>query len=316
MALSRVKVWIAGEVLSASDLNAEFTSILDNGQDLAWPATKAKDLDGQELILDGDADTSITADSDDVIDIRIAGTDGLFFGHGTGNTAGWVHADPGAHTVTASTDYGIIRVGNTNAVTVPAGTTAIAAGIYVEIPNWTATGTITESAALYIEGAATEATTDFALIVDAGDVRLDGNTTMPNQPAFLVNPASNQSNIAVGSDVTVVWGTEVFDQGADFASNTFTAPVTGKYQLNLLLLLISLDTATTDLTISIVTSNRSYLSVYDLRVLAQDARWVFSATVTADMDSSDTVTVTVNQADGTQQVDVSTGSRFSGCLLV
>ena len=33
------------------------------------------DLNGEELILDADADTSITADTDDTIDIRIAGAD-------------------------------------------------------------------------------------------------------------------------------------------------------------------------------------------------------------------------------------------------
>ena len=35
----------------------------------------AYDLNGEELILDADADTSITADTDDQIDIKIAGTD-------------------------------------------------------------------------------------------------------------------------------------------------------------------------------------------------------------------------------------------------
>ncbi len=74
MSVARLKNWIV-EVLTASDLNAEFNNILNNGEDLAWPATKAKDLDGQELILDSDGDTSITADTDDQIDFRIAGTD-------------------------------------------------------------------------------------------------------------------------------------------------------------------------------------------------------------------------------------------------
>ena len=74
MAVSRVKNWIV-EVLTASDLNAEFNNILNNGEDLGWPATTAKDLNGQELILDADADTSITASTDDVIDFRIGGTD-------------------------------------------------------------------------------------------------------------------------------------------------------------------------------------------------------------------------------------------------
>ena len=41
--------------------------------------TKASliDLNGQELILDADADTSITADTDDQIDIKIAGSDSI-----------------------------------------------------------------------------------------------------------------------------------------------------------------------------------------------------------------------------------------------
>ena len=43
----------------------------------------AVDLDGNELILDADADTSITADTDDQIDIRIAGADDFQF---TANT--------------------------------------------------------------------------------------------------------------------------------------------------------------------------------------------------------------------------------------
>lgn len=49
MAVSRLKSWIAGEVLTATDQNAEFDNILNNGQDLGWPATKNKDLAGYAL---------------------------------------------------------------------------------------------------------------------------------------------------------------------------------------------------------------------------------------------------------------------------
>ena len=45
-----------------------------------------KDLNGVELILDADADTSITADTDDRIDIRIAATDHISFGTSSGDT--------------------------------------------------------------------------------------------------------------------------------------------------------------------------------------------------------------------------------------
>ena len=36
-----------------------------------------RDLNGQEFILDADADTSITSDTDDQIDLKVGGTDVL-----------------------------------------------------------------------------------------------------------------------------------------------------------------------------------------------------------------------------------------------
>lgn len=74
MALSRLKTWIS-EVLTAADLNAEFNNILNNALTLISPLTGALDADGKEIILDADADTSITADTDDQIDFRVGGSD-------------------------------------------------------------------------------------------------------------------------------------------------------------------------------------------------------------------------------------------------
>ena len=63
--------------MTFADLNAEFNNIIDNQQDIGWPrdGTIATDLDGNELILDADEDTSITADTDDQIDFKINSTD-------------------------------------------------------------------------------------------------------------------------------------------------------------------------------------------------------------------------------------------------
>lgn len=74
MALGRVKTWIS-EILTAADLNAEFNNILNNATSLISPATAAWDMDGKELIIDADADTSITADTDDQIDFKVGGSD-------------------------------------------------------------------------------------------------------------------------------------------------------------------------------------------------------------------------------------------------
>ena len=47
--------------------------------DTAGTHTGAVDLNGGELILDADADTSITSDTDDRIDFRFAGNDRIIF---------------------------------------------------------------------------------------------------------------------------------------------------------------------------------------------------------------------------------------------
>lgn len=75
MAVSVFKTFSAGEILTASDLNSSFSQIVDNGEDLGWPSSQAKDMNGTELILDADADSSITADTDDQIDYRLGGND-------------------------------------------------------------------------------------------------------------------------------------------------------------------------------------------------------------------------------------------------
>jgi hypothetical protein len=76
-AVSRLKTWASGETLTASDLNAEFNNVLNNGEDLGWPATKAKDMDAKQILLDGDQDTHVQANTDDRIDFAVGGFDGL-----------------------------------------------------------------------------------------------------------------------------------------------------------------------------------------------------------------------------------------------
>tara|TARA_R110000765_G_scaffold304011_1_gene398011 strand:- start:72 stop:863 length:792 start_codon:yes stop_codon:yes gene_type:complete len=151
--------------------------------------------------------------------------------------------------------------------------------------------------------------TDTALAIEGGSI------TMPNQPAFMVTPASIQSNIATGTSVTVIFGTERFDQGGDFGSNVFTAPVTGKYQLNFMLYLTTLDSAATYYVASIITSNHSYESCIWDPDFGQDAEfWTITGAALVDMDASDTALIRLVQSDGTAQTDISPGSYFSGYL--
>ncbi len=48
MAIARIKVWVANEVLTASDLNAEFNNILDNPVSLISPLTGALNFNGNQ----------------------------------------------------------------------------------------------------------------------------------------------------------------------------------------------------------------------------------------------------------------------------
>ena len=145
-----------------------------------------------------------------------------------------------------------------------------------------------------------------------------GAVTKPLQPAFLARPASQQSNIAINATTTIVFGTEIFDQNADFASNTFTAPVTGKYQLNVQLMIQQMDKDTDFLSFSLVTSNRSYQVYWDNDTMAADSPngHGINIVVLADMDASDTAYVNVAIPNsGAAQMDVTTSSAFSGYLV-
>jgi len=148
----------------------------------------------------------------------------------------------------------------------------------------------------------------------------DGEVTMPSQPAFLAIAASNQNNIAINTAVTVVLGTETFDQGSDFASNTFTAPVTGKYQLNVCLRLQDIDQSMSYLYTKIITSNRNYTMIHDHGMWSSDPQyWSSTNSALADMDAGDTAYVQLYQAGGAAQMDIQGSSDghtyFSGFLV-
>ena len=150
-------------------------------------------------------------------------------------------------------------------------------------------------------------------------MRIDGsgNVTKSNQPSFLARPSSRQSNLAINTNHTIAFGTEVFDRGADFASNTFTAPIEGLYQLNVQLAIQEMDSATDYYYINLKTSNRNYDQYWDNNDKAGDNGNGAGVTIAvlADMDAGDTAVVEISVANsGTAQMDVETASTFSGFL--
>ena len=140
-----------------------------------------------------------------------------------------------------------------------------------------------------------------------------GAITKPLQPAFLVM-APNQNNVPINSDQAVTFDSEVFDANSDFASSTFTAPVTGKYCFNVSLYLGQMDATSEYYSLGLVTSNKTYDVAFSHWGLANDPYQSINLSVLADMDASDTASVTIYQGGGADQTDIKNNSWFSGFL--
>ena len=164
-----------------------------------------------------------------------------------------------------------------------------------------------------------QVSSDDVLIVDtAGNEALkidaNGHVTKALQPAFHVQHDAAQSNVS--NDDQVTFPTEVFDQNGDFASNTFTAPVTGRYQLQCIIRMDNLITGINYYAISIGTSNRSYQHIF--QCFNTTSYKTMQVSVLADMDANDTASVNFTQSGGSAHADL-TGdamrSNFSGYLV-
>ena len=157
--------------------------------------------------------------------------------------------------------------------------------------------------------------------VDATErMRIDstGAVTMPAQPAFLIGSVANQINI--GASVTVVFGTEIFDQNADVNTTTFTAPVTGKYQFSGSVRVTQIDKGAAHIRVQINTSNRNYkfgLLDPDQVFSVDPLYWCFPFSALADMDAGDTAHIEIVISGGAAQTDISGSTDytyFSGYL--
>ena len=252
------------------------------------------DVNGQELILDADADTSITADTDDKVDIKIGGNDTIVI-----NAQG-------------STPLMQINAGASNNNLYIASTDATS-GISLSDNGGSINLATTSSGAFRVMtgGDASSAADNSAIsmLIDA-----NGHVTKPLQSAFLANPGTNQLNFATSSNVQVEFGTERFDQNGDFASHTFTAPVTGRYQLSASLRIQSLDTAADYYQLRLATSNQTYAPVIEPKFSSDPLYWTLTLSLLVDMDANDTANINVRQQSGTQQADIDTESYFSGFL--
>lgn len=179
-------------------------------------------------------------------------------------------------------------------------------------------------------------TTGISLSVGTGSFTIDsasgnlvtqldsGEMTKPLQPAFLANLVQNEPAVT-GAGTTFVIGSNTsmgifFDQGGDFNTNgTFTAPVTGRYQLSFSVRFSGVTSAMTQGSHEIVTSNRTFFYLINSGNIRNSAnQYSVYSTVFADMDASDTAQWAVTLSNGvgdTVQVLASFGrTLMSGYL--
>jgi len=71
---------------TAAPANGAAIYVINDKTNTSVTAPLSNDLNGTELILDGDGDTSITADTDDRIDFKLAGVEHISIGNSSGDT--------------------------------------------------------------------------------------------------------------------------------------------------------------------------------------------------------------------------------------
>jgi hypothetical protein len=153
-----------------------------------------------------------------------------------------------------------------------------------------------------------------------GNISFPGRVQIPLQPSFLAYNSTTRSNVTGdNTTVTVTFDTTQYDQASNFASNTFTAPVSGKYILSTGVTFRG-ETTGNKCELKIVTTAKTFV-----QEAWPSSNIALALTVVASMSSSDTATVTLNCSGGAKVVSIqgsnttTTGAGepafFSGSLL-
>lgn len=162
---------------------------------------------------------------------------------------------------------------------------------------------------------------------DAFVMTAAGERTLPLQPAFNAYLSATVDNVTGdNTSYTCTYDVTVFDIQGDFSSTTtFTAPVSGIYNLAQLNMFLC-NTTSSAQRYTLSTSNRLYLGTWNPgRSLVANFfgtnNWVsFNFGTLADMDAADTA-ITLLQAPGSSKTDDWVGtvsgvfSRFMGHLV-
>ena len=255
------------------------------------------DLNGQALILDADADTTITADTDDQIDIRIAGADDFSFKANTFEVQTGSNIDMngtelildanGNTSITADTDDQIdIKIAGADDFQFTANTLTALSGSTVAIASG-------------------------ATIANSGTAT---GFSVTDHPFVSVYRSAATDNVTGnGTTYTVTWDSELADTGSDFASNAFTAPSTGFYRVSTLINVYSMTTAATSLNILIQATGQIYSIIAMSGIPTDLSQYRVAQSKIIKMTASDTFTVTLQVAgESGDVVDLDGTKRWSG----
>ena len=257
------------------------------------------DAQGKEIILDADADTSITADTDDQIDIKIAGADDFRFTANNFNvlSGSTLTVDSGATITNSGTATGFgVALANDGDNRVVTGTgsgglngeanlsfdgTTLAITGTVEPSGDTSAGdnaamgyTAAEGLILTVQGSTNdvnikndadadvlEIPTGTTNVTVVGDVTVGGRVNGFITDQFHVTGGTQSDVTGDGTAYTILFtSSEIYDAGGVFTSPNYTASVAGKAHLSFQVQLGPYASNHTRMLVKIITSNREYTS--------------------------------------------------------
>ncbi|MDO8673198.1 MAG: hypothetical protein Q7O66_17470 [Dehalococcoidia bacterium] len=137
---------------------------------------------GAFVINEGSADVDFRVETDGIqyAIYSDGGKNALVLGSNTDTSSAdqLITISRAARTATTTVNYFDLAIAPAGAVTIPAGTTAVAASMSIAEPNLTATGTITNAATLYIASQPTEGGTTNSAIRFGAAANISGTTSI------------------------------------------------------------------------------------------------------------------------------------------
>ena len=258
--------------------------------------------DGHALLFGADSEVSLTHVAD--TGLLLNSTSKLMFG----DSASFIHQSSdgnlkldGESTVEIASTSGVKLTGTTPTLTIGDAGAEDAKIVFDGNAQDFHVG-LDDSADDLVIGVGSALGTTAAIVVDE-----NGHVTKPLQSAFSAECGTTQSNIGTGTN-SIIIDTEIFDLNGDFnttSPGTFTAPVTGKYQLSLAVLINNLTPGGSYLQVRIVTSNRDYEfyiegDAFDSTVGSH----TMGGSALCDMDANDTAIIRTYNNLGTTTHDI------------